>query len=348
MDYRTDNNPRGLNFILDCLGDRAPDYLRNEKQASEGEPTRFAHREAEEFPYSNEAETWRSYAYLKTASNNAGLEPATHRLVGHVLKLAAARFDIEQDLCEIDMIITQSREQDPDAMEKFALVVERDKKQHNLYPIDNHNRVRESAVKLANDLDLPIEWRRQASTKIVKAAEVCGVGRDELPASVVRLGAAREPNFKHAAEIAQGRGEHFGDTELGHLYSEIVKSAEADTEDQLDNYVDLMIDLDRSQGLKSYPPGLTDPYSAFYSGIETAVVEKAASENVFLADTMIPTEAFRNTSEYVNTFFSKRAADNILGIVEKHGSNGLAMSVELGKLPLNTQRDLARLCVKHG
>ena len=127
-----------------------------------------------------------------------------------------------------------------------------------------------------------------------------------------------------------------------------MKSAAADDEDQIDRYAELMIDLDRAEGVTSYGKGLVDPYSAFYSGMETAHVEKIASENAYLLDTLIPTEAFRNTKQYVNEMFSKKAAANLINMIETHGKDGVALSAELSKLPLNAQRDLAKLVIAKG
>jgi hypothetical protein len=346
MDFRTDNNPRGITYLLKELGDRAPKYL-NTKEASEVDAvTRFASPGTKEYPYNNPNQLWHSYAYLKTA-NDKSMSAASKRTIGNILKLAADIQGVSDDLCEIDMILEQAG-QGAHPIRKFALHIKRADTVHKLFPIHSASSVRNSAHELANNPDMPIEWMKQASEEIVNAAEYYGVDRDELPERVTRLGVPREPNFEKAACVAEDRGTMFGDEELAQLYGEIVKSAEADSEDQLGNYIDLMIDLDRAQGLNHYPRGVIDPYSAFYSGLETEVVEKAASDNVFIQDTLIPTEAFRNTQEYVQTFFSKKAAANITAIFDECGNDGIALSRKLSQLPVQTQRELARLAVKHG
>lgn len=349
MDYRTDQNPKGIHFLLERLGGSAPDYVTAKEAGDASEPTKFALEVTEEFPYSSRKETWMSYAYIKTASD---LSEGTKEFVERRLKLAADKFGTSDDLVEIDALVSEFTKEASDKqstpMRKFALSVERSGEQYDLYPMDTKTQVRSSIASLNNAEGLPIEWQKQASVALVDAAEEKGISRIEIPEKVLHLGVRREPDFEKAASVARHRSHYVKDKEAADLYTEVVKSAAADDEDQLDRYVELMIDLDRAEGINSYGKGIVDPYSAFYSGMETAHVEKIASENAYLMDTLIPTEAFRNTRQYVHEMFSKKAASNLIGMIDTHGKDGVALSAELSRLPLNTQRDLAKLVVARG
>lgn len=348
MDYRTDNNPKGINFIVKRLGDGAPGYITEKQAGEDTAPTKFALEPSQEYPYSTPRETWMSYAYLKTASTN--LAKGTRDFIDRRLKLAAANFGIDDDLVEIDALVDQFHKEasEGERIRKYALTVERGEDTYRMYPVNSKTEVRNSIAHLNNANALPIEWMKQACVTVVDRAVELGVPREEIPEKITRLGVRREPDFEKAAMVARGRARFVKDPETAGLYTELVKSAASDDEEQLDQYIDLWIDLDRAEGIHSYGRDIGDPYSAFYSGPETAYVDKVASDNAYLMKTLIPTEAFLNTKQYVHEKFSKRAAQNIIDLIDTHGNDGVALSRELDKLPLETQRNLAHLVIARG
>lgn len=346
MDHRTDNNPTGINFLLKTLGDRAPGYL-NEKKAGEAETHRhFACPMKKTYPYDTPADTWRSYAYLKTANHR--LPKDTFEFVERMLKLAAAKHLIEEDICEIDMILStfEKEAHTDEKRHEFALQVERDGERKNFYPIRTPAQIRKSAYALDRKRDVPLEWRKIASEAIYHAAMKHGMKEQELPASILTYGVVREPNFKIAMEVAEYRGKLLEDKELGELYCDIVKTASHDEEGSLPKYIELMLDLDRATGLDGrYGRGVVDPYQAFLSGPKTEEVEKVASESVVLLDTLVPTEVFQTVKEHVHTVFSKKAADNLRELFEKE-RDGVALTRAISELPLKTQRELMQIAIE--
>jgi hypothetical protein len=351
MDYRTDNNPRGIQMLQQQLGDRLPDFVKGASaQEAEEKPKKFAHFVRGEYPYDTPAQTWMSYAYLKTAG--ASLPVDTQDWIERVLVAAGRHHEIESDLCEIDMVLTQAHEKQASAeadegAPEYALVVERDGARTHLFPVRTPNQVRKSANAVHRDLELPIEWRKMASETIVDAARRHGVDLDTLPDSISIYGISREPNFKVASEVAEYRAGLVDDPEIGQLYRDIVKSASHDRDEAVDQYIGLMLDLDRAQGLdKRYGRGVVDPYRAFRSGPETETIEKTARENVLLLDTLVPTEVFHTLREHVHSVFSKKAADNLRTIFE--GDDGTQISAAIAKLPLKTQRQLMELAIEKG
>jgi hypothetical protein len=346
MDYRTDNNPRGINFLVSHLGDDKPGYLTAKQAEEEVEPTKFALETRKEYPYTTPRETWMSYAYLKTA--NTKLATGTEEFVDRRLRLASARFGIDDDLVEVDALVAEFKKEAAASqpMRKYALTIERGEESHNMYPVNSKAELRNSMSHIQNADALPIEWMKQACVALVDKAEEMGVSRNEIPEKVLQLGVRREPNFEKAAMVARNRGMFVKDREIVELYKEIVKSAAADDESQINRYIELWTDLDRAEGIKSYGKGIADPYTAFLSGEESVYIDKIASENVFLMNTLIPTEAFLNTKQFVHEKFSKKAAENIISWIDEHGHDGVALSRKLKELPLDSQRDLAQLLVK--
>lgn len=347
MDYRTDNNPSGILLLKKELGDRLPDFV---KSAGEAEPTpqKYALFGHNEYPYDTPYQTWMSYAYLKSAST---LHKDTHDWVERVLKLAAAKHGIEDEICEVDMLLTQTIEKQASEPQyeapQYALIVSRDGEQTKLFPLRTPNQIRKSANAVHRDLELPLEWRKQACESIVKAAREADIDLETLPKSILTYGISREPNFKVAAEVAEYRATLVKDPEIGQLYKDIVKSASHDADEAVHQYITLMLDLDRAQGLdKKYGKGVVDPYQAFLSGPETEVIEKAAAENVVLLDTLVPTEVFKTLQEHVHSVFSKKAADSLRDIFET--GNGVEITNAISKLPLKTQRQLMELAIEKG
>ena len=348
MDYQNDQNPKGVNFLLEKLGDSAPEYVREKSAGQDDKPTKFALPNREEYPRSNPREVWLSYAYLKTA--NVGYSEGTKDFIENQLRQSAAIFETEFDLDQIDETLAEERKKQASSepMQKYALNIERNGESFNFYPMNTVQQIRNSMHQIKNACDLPIEWKKKACTALVDAAEESGIRRSEIPSDVLEMGIRREPDFEKAAQVARYRSTFVKDREGSDLYSEIVKSAAADDESQIDHYIELMIDLDRAEGIANYGKGVVDPYSAFYSGPETAFVEKVANENAFVMDTLIPTEAFRNTRDYVNTVFSKKASKAIVDIIDEHGKDGVELSRQISKLPLETQRELTKLAVVKG
>lgn len=353
MDYRTDNNPAGIQLLKKELGDRLPDFVKKaetQKTAGEQEPSpqKYALFGKNEYPYDTPYQTWMSYAYLKSAST---LHKDTYEWVERVLKLAAAKHNIEDELCEVDMLLAQAIEKQASEPEytspQYALIVDREGEKTKLFPLRTPNQIRKSANAVHRDLELPLEWRKQACESIVAASRAAGVDLNSLPHSILTYGVSREPNFKIASEVAEYRATLVKDPEIGQLYRDIVKSASHDVDDAVGQYITLMLDLDRAQGLdQKYGKGVVDPYQAFLSGPETEVIVKAAAENVVLLDTLVPTEVFKTLQEHVHSVFSKKAADSLREVFET--GNGTEISNAISKLPLKTQRQLMELAIEKG
>lgn len=290
-DFVTDQNPVP---IYDAAEMGLPDYAQVEVMTSESlahlPNSAFAESTKRLFPLHTKAAALLSAVYFHG-------KQMSDRNVEAKINRAVNLFKIESD---VEKFAAARQVKAAAATEgKFALTIagvpgsDGEKKAH-FYPINSRGEVVLSAEQVSSEYALgqiPCEWYHPAAREIIKAAKAFGVGHDELPEAVWTDGEPRYPDFEFAGVMANLRKEAGISEEALEIYHELIKSAEADYKtnpDSLDSWIDLWVDLDRTNGVK-YSRLIADPYRAFYSaGQPEAEVEKMSKELVSIADVFVP------------------------------------------------------------
>lgn len=307
MDYLSDKNPAGLNWIKGHL--TAPEV---EKQASEASGV-FADRTNGEHPIGTTSEAWHSYAYLKTSSVKG---PRTEALLKTV-KLAGVALGLNDELEEIDRLVdtelsksAAEAAKDGDLGGDYALEYAKGGELQRHFPIGTRYQLVKSAIDMSNQRwKLPLDWVTHASRRIVKKARELGVADHELPNLVLENGVEREVDFERAAKVAEQR-RHYVDDDSMEIYGATVKLASLDSPENLQQYIDVFVDLDHLNGV-DYTKHL-NPYQAFYSGMDSQEFSKFASEHVLMDERVfVPSEAFKAIEDSLKVLFGTSNGENL-------------------------------------
>jgi len=285
-------------------------------------PVAFADPHAKLHPIHTKAATWLSAAYVFSH----GLE--TPEIEASLTK-AAKLWGIQEDLETLKVLKPEVEKKASNTSERqFALQVDFGETRggfKNIYPINNCGEVITSAETLMKDASIytkkmPVEFFRDASLAIVKAALKHGVTEDELHPRILASGVDRMPNFDHAREVARMRKYAGANDEEVSIYTDIVNAAEDewDKKGSLDNKNELFEPLanlwhaaDEQLGVK-YARLAPDFYTAMFSGEPVEGIVKAAREVVVISGVMIPkTEIASLSDRRIEQNFTKSAQEEI-------------------------------------
>lgn len=363
QDFVTDNNPTAVFHADREIG--IPDYVKSaevitSESLEEYSAAGFADKVNRRFPVFSKAATWLSAAYF------LGNKLDDAAVLGSI-KAAAASFDMEDDMKQLEGLFSPLEKQASEPAVKYALTTDfggafgRDVQ--NFYPIHDFGSVigsSELMLKDAGEEALPLEFLRVAAVNLLKAADEHGVPVEELHPKLQKLGTLRMPNFAGPMHAMYERKKYAGlpEAELQE-YKDITEGAEAEFAKQafesmeetilsVDKWVDLWCELDREKNVKYAT--VTNPYEAFYQGITVAEFDKQAAENFFIGDIMVPTFELNSLDDSdLDAKFSKSDASVIKEAKSRYrqgvtpiAGNGDA-SRELAKLDHQTQKDLLGL-----
>lgn len=340
-DFRTNNHNTGIAFLKKQAN--APEYVRSDD--GKGASDVFAHPVEDLYPCSTRSQTWHSYAFLKTADH--GLSPSVANTIEDNLRQAAGVLDMDDALCAIDMAVEAKKEaakqKETPGERYWALTLRKSAESKPLYPLNTPAEVQKSARAVIN-AHLPIEWMKSAAVRIVERAVALNIPADELPERIVKLGTACDFDEVGAMALISPRLARV-DEETGALYAGLVKAASEDTS-RIPECVELMLTLDRDVGFNDRYPAhqpIVDPYTVFEQGPPKAALEKAAQQNVLLADTLVPVEEFQNLEARLHQRFAKKAAARISELIKQGGSDGEGLTRAISALPTEVQRNLLHL-----
>jgi hypothetical protein len=348
MDYITDQNPVNFNELRSKLDE--PEYVKSASHQDEGLTDReFAYSSKREFPIDSAGSAYLSKVYYE--ANKHKLNKLAKVMITTGLEKAAKLYKIEEDFSKIEGAVDNIKSAAPKSMKKFAMQVEKDGKTFNYYNITDKEDTIDSARRLANDFHkMPVDWFRKAAGEIVDRAAEFEVPDYLIPAKVKNAGTKRQVDFNYAERVVEKRAAKV-DEDTADLYREIFKSAKADNEN-LDNYLTLMVDLDRTNGINyGYHE---DPFSAFYSSYKEDEIEKLASEHIFIGEVPVPKEVFTKIAEEdIIANFRKEDSEKILDL-QKRASTATTsacmgdINALLSETKDSVQRELIQLCLANG
>jgi hypothetical protein len=359
MDFTTDNNPTPLYTIINLLGDdEIPSYVREAdvitKEATENlSLVSFADIANREYPIFNKQATWLSAAYFYGSGGKD-----TSRLMGRIKKAAATHGIIDDIEVMEQALETRTKEASyvPEyANESYALVLDfnghNDRGLERYYPINNFSETIDSATQMAKDATdgrLPINYLRDASIDLVKAAKAQGVDSNQIPDRIWNLGTERLVNYDAALDVADQR-KWAGVPDAGiELYKDVVKSAMehgGDTE----QWIECWNNLDMIHNVK-YSSTIIDPYQAWYSGESIDNIKAAAESNVIVHDVAMPVDAFLSIPRDQIDLHFDETASGALHTLQKKASEGDIHFVNENVLELSKsqQKKILDLAVAHG
>lgn len=343
MDFTNDSNPSQYKALLGLL--KIPTFVKSasSKDYTSLPASSFADTIKREYPMGTPEDTWRSYVYLKTASN---LSDEKREELEEKLCVASTAHGIEDQFAEIDATAAdfdQIKTASWNENTKFALVIDDvDKGEERKYfPINTLREIQDANRNLASARNkMPSQLFKRAAENIYNASIEAGMSEKEIPELVKVAGIKREPDFEYALKVAEGR-KRWTDEDGVELYRDVVKAASEDPEN-LDAYIDLFEELDQGFNVK-YSSLNEDPYCAFYSGIESDEFEKVANEHILVFDEVVPIEAFTKLASRVRTYFNKKIASEIEALVSE--DNNAKITTKLAQLDTATQKKLLRLLI---
>jgi hypothetical protein len=347
-DFVTDQNPVP---IYEAAEIGLPEYAKVEVITPESlehlPSSAFADTGKRLFPLHNKAAAFLSAVYFNG-------KQMTDKGIDTRIRRAVDLFKIKADVEKFAGAQRQKQASNPEG--RFALSIAgvpspEGAKQANYYPMNNYGDVVRSAEQLSLEYatnQIPCEWYHTAARELVKAAREFSVPNTEIPGNVLLDGEPRYPDFEYAAAMANLRKEAAGITnEALEMYHEVVKAAAADYEENpegLDSWVNLWVDLDRTNGVH-YSRLVADPYRSFYAGGQPVIeIEKMSRELVSVADVFIPGVVLAGWSATTrDQAFSKSASSMIASAQAIALENPVGAGEILDNLQAEEKLELLRL-----
>lgn len=356
MDFITDNNPSNIEYIKSILGDKLPNYVNENYDASTLEKKAssvFADSENRLYPIDTKRNTWMSNAYYYTKGIHKIASEAKRLDIFQQLTLAADVHGITNDIKDIVEALNVKNVKT--ASDKFTEVyainkIAEDGSEVHLLPINTSEEVIKSASTLANNKDKIIDsdYKIAAINIVKKAKELNICSKEYISASILKDGVERLVNFEYAEKIANDRSMETG----CEVYKELVKSAAVSYNkgESIDSYIQEFYKLDKVHDNLKYD-SITNPspYDAFYSGMSKEAAEKFVNENVEIMDNVfIPLSELRSEAfnEKVDINFSKKIASEIKSIFGDANKSGYSVKEDLdSKLDNKTKLEVLKLLV---
>lgn len=353
MDFITDKNPTALYEVGIKAGSKLPDYVKEahmlqEEDVSNLSSAAFADSANRLHPIHTKAAAYMSAVYLAGAGKQDSLE-------FQLVKQAAEFFEIEDDVDFALSLLPQTSKSASHELwqEKYALTfnIEEDDS-WQAYPINTSVEVTKAATDVIRDwLDehIPSDWLYHAAKNIVKQAKALNIARNDLPARIWDMGEERIIDFNHAMEVAEHRKQ--AGYANGQEYIDLVKEASAGVI-SVNTALDQWMTLDTVN--KVNHRYVDSPHEAFYSGAKVSEIEKAASQNIFISDVMVPVnEVLKLAADkctLIRMSFRKEAAENIIGIINTLNAgeekSAAEASLKIAKLPEPQRKELLNLLLQ--
>ncbi len=293
----TDAEPSTYLLLLKEAG-ALPEYVKEipEPKDLKGLPTAaFAASDTRKFPIYDKTATFLSavQAFVN------GMTEDEFPFLGQVRK-AAAVLRIEDDIVAAHKILAKSNPEvskcasHSDAADKFALhlVVVSGDSPKGFYPIANAVEVRESAEKMAADMEegkLPIAWFAEGASALMKAAAQFEVDPVSIPAQVKNLGEPRLPD-RSTLDYSIEKRASLVPAEALAIYREAAELALRGDISATDGALVFQV-ADRKFGIHQKFAGLRDPIRDFWSGVTEQEYEQLRKSQVLLGEVVIPKAA---------------------------------------------------------
>lgn len=331
LDFIHDNNPGWLLPAAESL----PEYVKSAKvltpEEAEALPDlAFAGRRT--FPIHTKEATFLSAAYLAHLGKTESREM-------EAVKSAANIHGITDDVdaflaANAGLLKSASAPQVKKA--EYALEVNG----QSYYPINTPEQVQDAARELVNDFEagkLPASWFKNASVTICTKAASFNMSPKEIMKDVAEAGAEREPDFDKALLFIQRRKLAKVADEVLDIYTDIVKTAKNDAAN-LNNYMDLLHDLDREHNVK-YSSIQLNPCQIFHNGFSKEDVKKASANNVIIAGVMVPKNEFSKiTEDSISMHLGKPHTEFVMDLCKTASADPAMASDMAAELPFEAQR----------
>lgn len=331
LDFTHDNNPGWLLPVAESL----PEYVKSAKVLTQEELTSlpdlaFAGRRT--FPIHTKEATFLSAAYLAHLGKTGSLEMET-------VKNAARIHGIEQDVetfLETALSTIKSAHAQQIKKAEYALEVNG----QSYYPINTHEQVQDAARQLVNDFDagkLPASWFKNASVIILNKCAALGMSSKEIMRDVANAGGEQTVDCDKAELLIQRRKLAKVSDAVMSIYTDIVKTAKNDLSN-LNNYIDLIHDLDREHNIK-YSSIQLNPCQIFHNGFSKEDVKKASDNNVIIAGVMVPKHEFLNIKEAnISMQLGKPHTEFVMDLCKTAAVDPVLASTMAAELPLEAQQ----------
>lgn len=219
-----------------------------------------------------------------------------------------------------------------DSFTAFALDTHIGDTHYRMFPINTAAEVHDSAMelgKMASERRIDAANARAAALNIVDAATEFGVHVSGL---VKRLGERRMPDLEAAASKLEKRASYARDPKLAaDLYAEALSEAKVSDGD-VEELIVKIASIDHIMGIEHHFGELRVvelPHEVVCSGPREADVAKFASENVLLADLLIPLKAFGNIpKKEISYKLTKSAADVVFDALRSNDAKPLSTAAE--------------------
>lgn len=349
MDITKDNNPSALYHA--CLQEEnLPDFLKEAsiptiEDVNDLHDNFFADPVAREHPIHTPAATVMSGVYLAGQGKTATGEFARVKKAAEFFQVSDT---LERLLKHLEIPVVKRAQ-----VNHWGLEID----EGNFYPLNNETQTIKAATdSIQHWYKNKLEFKHlvTVSKNIVKRANELNIDRDRLPDKITQLGVDRIPQICSAEDISTLRERHVQDNEGKKLYEEIIKLGNSGSVDP-SVCVDLIRNLDALHGI-DYRHHYS-PDEIIFSGPETADVEKAASDYIFIAGVPVPTlEVVGLTTkkeELVKRYFNKEGAEKVAECLkplkdsaEKTVHICAAVSDNIGQLSLDNQKTILSILLK--
>lgn len=350
MDFLTDNNPKGVNYVKSLYSDsELPEYIDGSKdslptkESVEGlKKSAFANPLTKEYPLNNKQNTWLSAAYYLTQGcNQKFASESIKQSVEEQIYLAASLHGIKSDLVKMASKIKEDKQQKTNVKVASSPVYAFEHEGKNYLNITTAEDLKKSASEIEeNKNKIPSVIRKSACIKMLKRAKELNVNVSPFIEKEGIDGAFIPETAKYW--LQKRASETKDDT-----YTKVAESAESYIEgDKREEYSALVYKLDVKNGIhEKYGSERPSPSDIFYSRVFTSNDEKDLLKSVVKiasvgsSPVIVPVQELCSESfkHKLSLFMPDKKASTIIDCVEKNKDDGLKLTMALQDLNLSQQ-----------
>lgn len=250
-------------------------------------------------------------------------------IIWDTIQKRAAVFEV-QDIVEVigqhfdDVMFQHEKSASADVqmpMEKFALTLTDNGKEHNFYNISTREDTLVSMDDVNRDFasgNIELPWMRKLASTIMQAAEEFDVA-ENATGVLKKFAQVRLPDVQKANALISTRT---NDKELytyvlNKMANDLAQSQNFDQAMEIaDQAASSIYSIDKKAGLE-YNDMQLDPYDIIFSGPTFEELDKHAATHVYISDVAVPVEDVVNVSnERITNTFSKNAASIISDAID--------------------------------
>ena len=217
---------------------------------------------------------------------------------------------------------------------RFAIDTQIGGQAYRLLPLNDDIDVTSSAfdlAKMASEKRIHFLMLVPAAREIVKAAAEFNVDH-RLPEIVTRFGTPRLPDADTAAKLIEGRENYCKEAGMKDIVAEDYRDALATIVEDPEKAMETISAIDRVAGIEPNlrkAAHLPTPYDIVYCGPLEEEVEKAAKENVYVRDVLVPLSEVRRINPLdVDFRLSKSAAEEFHKIHDTDDARDLSLALD--------------------